>query len=542
MMAFYKPQPIYPTWNWVTWFATVLLSTTLWMGCGDNDDLPATAAPTPTATAVGPSPTPTIEPPPAPSPAGGTIFSYGNSTLEMRVLSASAIVRARLVSISTNTERTVIGNEVEASYFAILELKFNVLEYLKGSGGTEVIGMVATISAWDTESEAKAELPKLLAAHDTRWDDRDAIIFLNRFEELFPSSGQSNRYVMGRLTYDDDSWGSGDLYSVASEHDKRWLPAALPPQSAASAQGDTQAFLLDAPQESAAGTSAAAPAPTITLGALKTKIAELEAEITRGGGSDEYRLCVRRRYEWERDLAYRPRKYYRLDATVTAGLTVNSLVYDFGEYSLGFQIARDKNKLTQFWLEGQDKDLFKVIVDNVRDWENSGYAYDVKIETARPLPGGQYKFFFEHRLHLFNICDAYPDGTKNKREWFVNVTAPTGTLHEAFFDPVTVGSAIAADATNGVLKPTAFTDGNNASATLQRIAWESGTVKLKLSPHTGLANHVLDFIVLDGKVSLSLDADEATVDAANNTLSWPVSHQPWKDGDKLMLRIREARE
>ena len=102
---------------------------------------------------------------------------------------------------------------------------------------------------------------------------------------------------------------------------------------------------------------------------------------------------------------------------------------------------------------------------------------------------------------------------------------------------MTVGSAIAADATNGVLKPTAFTDGNGASATLQRIAYESNTVKLKLSPHTGLANHVLDFIVLDGTVSLSLDADEATVDAANNTLNWPVTPQPWKDGDKLMLRI-----
>ena len=508
---------------------------------GDNDALPAAAAPTATATAVGPSPTPTIEPPPAPRPHGHTLFFYGNSTLEMRILEASAIVRARLVSISTNTERTVIGSDVEASYFAILELKFNVLEYLKGSGGTEVIGMVATISAWDTESEAKAELTKLLAAHDTRWDDRDAIVFLNRFEELFPSSGQSHRYLLGRMTaYDDGGWEweSGDMYSVASEHDKRWLPAALPPQSTASAQGDKQAFLLDAPQGSAAGTSAAASDPTITLGALKTKIAELEAEITQGGGSDEYRLCVRQRYEWERNLAYGPREYFRLDAAVAAGLASDTLVHDFELVMPRFERKLVTKQISQFWLEGQDEELFNVVVYNVKG--TNDYSYDLKITTARPLPGGQYKFFFEHRPHRFIICDAYPDGAKNKREWFIAVTAPAGTLHEAFFDPVTVGSAIAADATNGILKPTAFTDGNNASATLQRIAWESGTVKLKLSPHTGLANHVVDFIVLDGKVSLSLDADEATVDAANNTLSWPVSHQPWKDGDKLMLRIREA--
>ena len=61
---------------------------------------------------------------------------------------------------------------------------------------------------------------------------------------------------------------------------------------------------------------------------------------------------------------------------------------------------------------------------------------------------------------------------------------------------------------------------------------------MKLTPHTALAGRVVDFIELDGKVSLSLIVDEATVDTANNTLSWSVSPQPWEDGDKLMVRIR----
>ena len=78
--------------------------------------------------------------------------------------------------------------------------------------------------------------------------------------------------------------------------------------------------------------------------------------------------------------------------------------------------------------------------------------------------------------------------------------------------------------------------------TIQRIEWASDTVKVKVSPHTGLAgNHKLDFIELDGSVSLSLDVVEATVDSANDTLSWSVASQPWEDGDKLMVRIREAR-
>ena len=65
--------------------------------------------------------------------------------------------------------------------------------------------------------------------------------------------------------------------------------------------------------------------------------------------------------------------------------------------------------------------------------------------------------------------------------------------------------------------------------------------KLKLTPHTALAGRVVDFIELDGRVSLSLVVDDATVDMANNTLSRPVSPQPWDDGDKLMVRIRKLK-
>ena len=83
-----------------------------------------------------------------------------------------------------------------------------------------------------------------------------------------------------------------------------------------------------------------------------------------------------------------------------------------------------------------------------------------------------------------------------------------------------------------MLKPAEFTDANGASATIKRIAWEagtgeSGTVKLKLSPHNGIAGHTVDFIALDGSVPLSLKvANDATVDSANDTLRsghWPVA-------------------
>ena len=55
-------------------------------------------------------------------------------------------------------------------------------------------------------------------------------------------------------------------------------------------------------------------------------------------------------------------------------------------------------------------------------------------------------------------------------------------------------------------------------------------MKLKVDPHDGLVGQVVDIIELDGTVSLSLDVLDATVDAANRTLSWSVASQPWEDG------------
>ena len=63
---------------------------------------------------------------------------------------------------------------------------------------------------------------------------------------------------------------------------------------------------------------------------------------------------------------------------------------------------------------------------------------------------------------------------------------------------------------------------------------------LTLGAHVSLSGHVLDFIALDGNVSLSLFTDSATVDSTAGTYTWTMSSQPWADGDKLMLRIREG--
>ena len=122
----------------------------------------------------------------------------------------------------------------------------------------------------------------------------------------------------------------------------------------------------------------------------------------------------------------------------------------------------------------------------------------------------------------------------------VTVTAPANSLHEAFFDPVTVGTAVKADATNGVLKPTSFTVGG-AATEITSLEWsDSNQVVLTLDPHVSLSGHVYwTSLRLDGNITLSLLADEATANSTAGTYTWTMSSQPWADGDKLMLRIRQ---
>ena len=174
------------------------------------------------------------------------------------------------------------------------------------------------------------------------------------------------------------------------------------------------------------------------------------------------------------------------------------------------------------------------VIDEDEIASNGYYADEI---ATRPLPAGQYTANFHTQPHRFLVCNF--NRTDNYyHTLIVTVTAPAGTLHEAFFDPVTIGTAVGADATKGVLKPMSFTVGGTATQ-MTSLKWENNQAVLTLNPHVSLSNYALDFIELDGTVSLSLLAKDATVDRTAGTHTWSVTTQPWHDGDLLMLRIRE---
>ena len=461
--------------------------------------------------------------------AGSTVRYNGPASLEERIFAAPVIARVRLSS-ATSTIESATSFDGSTKYVALMEFNFSVQEYLKGSGSSDIVALWESRPVFDTLQEAEAALP-MAAARDTQWDDHEAVVFLQHSQTYLTSTHQEGRYYL-TWNHEDDIFD--DKYSIASRRNKLWLPAEVAIGSESQTSGDQQRFLMDVPP-------ATGSAPTITLGEIKTRIAAVTANLAAGDGTKEYAECVQRTYLYEREDRYDidtggdGLNIATPDQELNSGLAASTVVYETIAYG-GLQ-----NERAEVWLDGGDASLFSVEFSAGVPYNFSGDGtidstqYIQRVESARPLPAGVYRTHYNNRDAVFVPCEGYT----TRHEWTVTVTAPKGVLHEAFFDPVTDGSAVAADSSNGVLEPASFIDAG-ATTTLERIEWEAGTAMVKLTPHTALAGRVVDFIELDGKVSLSLVVDAATVDTANNTLSWSVSPQPWDDGDKLMLRIREV--
>ena len=447
---------------------------------------------------------------------GGDWYGWlGQATLEEMVVASPIIVRGRLASVTPVGVRsrlslngTIPGAMNLEGYQGSLEFTFDVLEYLKGSGGDQVTGVAYGLvrSRIDTPAAAAEEARPLLDARDKRWDDREAIVFLRKP----PTHG--NDHLADQL---DHHWlGYLDVHSqsnvkitVASGEGKAWLPDASPPGDTTRSSSEQQ-FLLEDPRNSGASGARAATAKTdsdsISLAALKARITTIEASLTAGGVSDAYRDCVVTTYQWNRV----PVDDRLIETTIASGLPAETIVHTFedaAEITLSlFGPTKPAVGAGEHWLEGPDSHLF-------------GYKYPGHQYLLRPLPAGEYRYFNMFRLDEMVLCDGDPHALRGKRAHVVTVTAGEGTLAEAFFDPARDGAALSETTTIGTVK------------------WEAGTVEAMLT--LDVTGHKLDFIALNGTVILSLDAADAT--DTGSVLSWPVAPQPWEAGDKLMLRVHQ---
>ena len=439
--------------------------------------------------------------------------TWGTATLEEMIAHAVVIVRARFNSVRPVGVRSVHAvtpgwTPQFDGYLGSLEITFDVLEYLKGTGGNQVKGIAY---GWQinapTEEEATELGRQLLDYRDARWDDREAIVFLRNppnydYDHLVD---QLDYYWLGEIAEVFENVPVRQV-TVASVQDKAWLPSVAPDSQTRNPSG--QSFFLDDPGSSITGTrndtARTSDAPSITLQGLKAKIGDVETDLA-AGGTQAYRDCITKLYTLEREQAA-SRKYSE-DVEAESGLPKGTSVFpelappvDTPEVS----VLPNGDKI---WVEGPDADLFYAVFPGLY------------IRMSRPLPTGQYVVFLHSRPGELIPCDGRIQALEGYFKITTISTAPSGTLIESFFDPATSGAAVVGTTTAGT------------------ISWEAGRAQAALTV-AGTAGHVLDFIELDGSVSLSLAIDDAT--DTDGTLSWPVATQPWENGDQLMLRVRRV--
>ena len=70
----------------------------------------------------------------------------------------------------------------------------------------------------------------------------------------------------------------------------------------------------------------------------------------------------------------------------------------------------------------------------------------------------------------------------------MTVTAPSGTLHEAFFDPVDLSRlpALGQTGSSGVIEPDEFTVSND-DYEIESLIWRNNSVVLMLDDHVSLS-------------------------------------------------------
>ena len=459
----------------------------------------------------------------------GTNPSTGLDTMAEVILDTPIIAHVSVTSVTMSAAPWREGDGPEM-WVPALEITFKVLEYLKGTGDKSVVAYVRAYEPFDNRADAENQT-WLMEAFDDRWNDREAVVFLDDWGPYIPLP--DDRLYLGGIVEP-----GSDNFSITSHESRKWLPAAPTSSGVRSTTDSDPAFLLSAPTaqtgaRSTAARSADSSMPTIRLSALKAKINTLEADANAGGGM--YRNCLIWSAENERVermmFAIRGPVTNTTDVEMTSGQPAGT---DIHEGYLASGLPPDK--IGRHWFEGDDPHIVTTTVSNIRtepplntrNYVELILKYTTHLRTTRPLPAGSYQFFHNHQ-HPFNaVCDGYND--RNYYSYELTVTPPPRVLLEAFFDPVAIGSAVGADGSNGVLEPAAFGD-----VTISSLKWESGAVSMTLNPTASLADYAVDFIDVTGTTTLSLTSDNASTTA----LAWTVPDKPWSDGDLLMLRIHK---
>ena len=492
----------------------------------------------------------TPSPTPIPSTAVGSFLlptMVAPTSLEELVFLSDIIARVSLISAEAGLDPVVVRDEL--IHQAAFAFRFQALEYLKGNGGGELIVKAPVqrlgepwrqyISADSEEALGIAEF-HFAEDRDARWDSREAIVFLKSKPTPSSEQGASGASSGNSLQFTDIDKNVSNVfrYAISSDKNKAWLPAAKADSATGAADSaQTRYFTAEPPQSSGAAGTSASSASSVSLADIKDLIAANDALLERNQDVPYFEECVRYRFRFT--AVYKTGWYMetRYETEIASGMRP-------GSAEIWEDIEEGDPYYQTWWIEGPNTHLFTMIKEDPDNDPTTGYKW--KTSANRPLPSGKYIINYNGQPWAWAPCDFHPDKGYINEQTLI-ATAPDGVLHEAFFDPASLGASVGANSASGgvgALTPAEFKH-NGATVAIEQIEWSPNTnkVALKLSNRSAkLAGHHIDFIDLDASVSLRLDIDDAetTSTGYGQTLSWEVCRQPWHPGDQLMLRIAKS--
>ena len=303
-------------------------------------------------------------------PLGDERLYLGKDLLEKRIIEADVIARVSKAS------HKVVGTQYpgRTTYIPAIKFTFRVHEYLKGSGGNQLVAYAYGDHNYYHLEESSAKEAKdkwgdwILGYRDGRFDSREAIVFLKRPVADGP-------YQIGNLGEYEELRGNTITrrVTVADEESQVWLPTAS--ASSPYTRGPNQRFLTEDVTSGGGSGGARSGSSSISRSELGNLIASITADLV-ANPSDAYRQCLIDKYTTIaiiRDQRERGVRWTE-EFEIAAGLPANTRVGDTG-FSIHSTPGRE-------WLVGRDKDLFT--------------ARSSVIYTARSLEAGEYRFFYNY--------------------------------------------------------------------------------------------------------------------------------------------------
>ena len=360
--------------------------------------------------------------------ADGGPYYYGLTSLEERVYYSGVVVRAKLREIRAAAVECRNG----VGWRPVIQYEFEPIEFLNGESPTpllvhEILGArgdgAGSFEVWYYESSRDA---KVVATHavgnrDGKWDDREAILFVEKVTRNDPSCAARLTILSGESPYVFALAQQLNEYAIESRYNRVWLPAAED-----STGTPTGAFLLTVP---ANGTESVV-SELVTVRDLleidmRLRDALNSASNARNSG---FRDCLLQKYRRERENYEAMRHGGTYPDGVPAGRVYPGVPVHRIDIPrppvqkvvpIGFPAGQDLSKgsapkfygpdpeLPRYWLSDQDAELFDFrFVPQKNSNIGSGVLSNrIEIFTVSGLPVGNYTFRLHEQESQFWACD-----------------------------------------------------------------------------------------------------------------------------------------